>query len=362
MEEQRGRGAARAPRGSAAGAAPGASALDALGDTPPTRFTGYETEQQHTTVLAVEPAGDGAAQAAGGERRLVKLAESPFYLAGGGQVSDVGVIECEHGDCRARVEDVLAVGDGPGAEGPRRAGRAAPRRAGPRPGRPRRCATRPRPTTRPPTCSTPPCASGWAATCARPAPTSVPTSSASTSATATALSAEELRDVEDRVNGWIARNDPVRPIETTLEEAKRLGAMALFGEKYGDVVRMVEIGDGEYSRELCGGTHVRSTAEIGAFHILSETSSAANVRRIEALTGPRGGRAPARRTTDCCGMSRPSCARRPSGAPEAVRTQLERAQAARKGGPGGRRARRVETVDLDALAGGACAARRRAAC
>ena len=136
MEEQRVRSRAGAARISA-GASPGASALDALGDTPPTRFTGYETEQQHTTVLAVEPAGDGAAQAAGGERRLVKLAESPFYLAGGGQVSDVGVIECEHGDCRARVEDVLAVGPGPGAEGPRRAGRAAPRRAGPRPGRPR---------------------------------------------------------------------------------------------------------------------------------------------------------------------------------------------------------------------------------
>ena len=78
----------------------------------------------------------------------------------------------------------------------------------------------------------------------------------------------------------------MRPITTTLDEAKRLGAMALFGEKYGEVVRMVEIGEGEYSRELCGGTHVRSTAEIGVFRVLCETSSAANVRRIEALTGP----------------------------------------------------------------------------
>jgi alanyl-tRNA synthetase len=94
------------------------------------------------------------------------------------------------------------------------------------------------------------------------------------------------------VNEWIARNDPVRPITTTLNEAKQLGAMALFGEKYGEVVRIVQVGEGggggenPYSRELCGGTHVRSTAEIGPFRVLSETSSAANVRRIEAVTGP----------------------------------------------------------------------------
>ncbi|HEX5925393.1 MAG TPA: DHHA1 domain-containing protein, partial [Baekduia sp.] len=102
----------------------------------------------------------------------------------------------------------------------------------------------------------------------------------------TRLSPEEVKHVEDRVNGWILANDPVRPITTTLKEAQELGAMALFGEKYGDVVRMVQIGGGEYSRELCGGTHVRSTAEIGVFRIVSEGSSASNVRRIEAVTGP----------------------------------------------------------------------------
>ena len=101
-----------------------------------------------------------------------------------------------------------------------------------------------------------------------------------------ALTADELRDVEERVNEWILSDHPVRALDTTLEEARRLGAMALFGEKYGDVVRMVEVGDGSFSRELCGGTHVRRTAEVGLFRVLGESSSAANVRRIEAITGP----------------------------------------------------------------------------
>jgi alanyl-tRNA synthetase len=94
-----------------------------------------------------------------------------------------------------------------------------------------------------------------------------------------------VRDVEDAVNRQILADSPVRALTTTLDEARSLGAMALFGEKYGDVVRMVEVGDGGWSRELCGGTHVRSTGVIGVFKLTTETSSAANVRRIEAITG-----------------------------------------------------------------------------
>ena len=98
------------------------------------------------------------------------------------------------------------------------------------------------------------------------------------------LSAEDIADVESRVNGWIKESRPVRWLEMGREEAEKLGAMALFGEKYGEWVRVVEVD--EVSRELCGGTHVANTAEVGIFKIVSEGSSAANVRRVEALTGP----------------------------------------------------------------------------
>jgi alanyl-tRNA synthetase len=98
------------------------------------------------------------------------------------------------------------------------------------------------------------------------------------------LGRDELRGIEDLVNDWVKASRPVRALEMARAEAEALGAMALFGEKYGDWVRMVEV-DG-VSRELCGGTHVANTAECGIVAIVSEGSSAANVRRIEALTGP----------------------------------------------------------------------------
>jgi alanyl-tRNA synthetase len=96
------------------------------------------------------------------------------------------------------------------------------------------------------------------------------------------LSPEERDRVERMVNEKVFEAIPVRTYVTPIEEARKLGAMMLFGEKYGDEVRVVEIGD--YSRELCGGTHVRTTAEIGPFVILSEKAVGSGARRIEAVT------------------------------------------------------------------------------
>uniref|UniRef100_A0A7C2IQZ5 Alanine--tRNA ligase n=1 Tax=Ammonifex degensii TaxID=42838 RepID=A0A7C2IQZ5_9THEO len=98
-----------------------------------------------------------------------------------------------------------------------------------------------------------------------------------------ALTASDLQRVEAMVNQAILAAIPVETSETTLEEARALGAVALFGEKYGETVRVVRIGD--FSTELCGGTHLKSTAEAGVFKIISEGSVASGIRRIEAVTG-----------------------------------------------------------------------------
>ena len=97
------------------------------------------------------------------------------------------------------------------------------------------------------------------------------------------LTTEELAQVEAIVNDAILEGYPVFTEEMPIDEAKKKGAMALFGEKYGETVRVVQAGD--FSIELCGGTHLDNTAKAGVFKIISEASVAAGVRRIEAITG-----------------------------------------------------------------------------
>jgi alanyl-tRNA synthetase len=237
-----------------------------------TRFVGYETTEAQTVLRVAERANGWL---------LAKLEESPFYAEGGGQVSDGGVVETPSG--RARVVDVYRLGEdqalalepvegelGEGEPVTAKVERAA------------RLATMRNHTA---THLLHAALRERLGKHVRQAGSYVGPDKLRFDFThGERLSDDDLAVVESAVSEWIALNHPVRAIETTKDEAVRLGAMALFGEKYGDWVRMIDI-EG-VSRELCGGTHVAGTSELGLFHLTGETSSASNVRRIEAVTGP----------------------------------------------------------------------------
>jgi alanyl-tRNA synthetase len=244
------------------------------------RFVGYEKLNSETSVLAAERENG---------RLLAKLEESPFYAEGGGQVADSGVVSWEGGS--ARVADVYRVGEdqalalAPGdGDGEAVAGLAPGTRVEARVDHVARHATMRNHTA---THLLHAALRQVLGSHVRQAGSAVRPDKLRFDFTHGApLSAEEMREVGDLVNAWIKQSHPVRAMQMSREEAERLGAMALFGEKYGDWVRVIEVE--EVSRELCGGTHVANTAEIGIFAVASEGSSAANVRRIEALTGPAG--------------------------------------------------------------------------
>jgi alanyl-tRNA synthetase len=235
---------------------------------PPSTFVGYETLSADTAVAAVDSP-------------LVKLEESPFYPEGGGQVSDSGSVSWD-GEA-ARVADVYRMGDD-------QVIRLDDSGSAPDPGsrvhaevdHETRHATMRNHTA---THLLHAALRERLGTHVRQAGSAVRPDKLRFDFThGAALAPEEVGDIEDRVNEWIKASRPVRAIHMSRAEAEALGAMALFGEKYGDWVRVIEV-DG-VSRELCGGTHVTNTAEIGIFAIVSEGSSAANVRRVEAITGP----------------------------------------------------------------------------
>jgi alanyl-tRNA synthetase len=99
------------------------------------------------------------------------------------------------------------------------------------------------------------------------------------------MTAAELDEVEDLVNRYILKNEKVTTNMMALEDAMRTGAVAMFGEKYGSEVRVLSVGEGTFSKELCGGTHVSATGDIGSFKITSDEAIASGVRRIRAITG-----------------------------------------------------------------------------
>jgi alanyl-tRNA synthetase len=235
---------------------------------PPSTFVGYETLDAETAVAAVESP-------------LIKLEESPFYPEGGGQVSDSGSVSWDGQG--ARVADVYRLGDdqvirlddsGPAPEPGSRVHAEVDHQT--------RHATMRNHTA---THLLHAALRERLGTHVRQAGSAVRPDKLRFDFThGAALTPDELRDIENRVNDWIKASRPVRALYMDRAEAERLGAMALFGEKYGDWVRVIEVD--EVSRELCGGTHVANTSEVGIFAITSEGSSAANVRRVEAITGP----------------------------------------------------------------------------
>jgi alanyl-tRNA synthetase len=234
-------------------------------------FVGYEKTDVLTALVAVEPLDDGVFQA--------KLYESPFYPEGGGQVSDVGFLEHRETGARAELLKVQRVGEdqeltirGEGFAAGDRVRAVVPWKV-----------------------RFPTMANHTATHLLHKALQEVLGDHVRQAGSAVrpdklrfdftheqALTPEERARVEEIVNEQIFENLPVHAFLTPLEEARNLGAMMLFGEKYGEIVRVVEIPG--FSRELCGGTHVRTTAEIGSFAILAEGSVGSGVRRIEAVT------------------------------------------------------------------------------
>ncbi len=248
---------------------------------PQTEFLGYRQLESDARVLALFRGGERVEQAGAGDEVTVVLGRTPFYAESGGQAGDTGTIES--GDALLQVTDTVKNHGGvflhraSVSAGSIRAGetvRAAVDRD-------RRHAVMRNHTA----------AHLLQAALRQVLGSHVEQAGQSVSdehvrfdfTHFSAMTPEEIAKVEGIVNRVILDGVPVETREMPLEEAKKQGAMALFGEKYGDTVRVVSAGD--FSKELCGGTHVDNTAKIGLFKIVSEGSAAAGVRRIEGVTG-----------------------------------------------------------------------------
>jgi alanyl-tRNA synthetase len=245
--------------------------LDAAG---PTAFTGYSEVVSEATVRGVLPVGDGEVE--------VVLDRTPFYAESGGQLADQGVIRLGDGT-ELEVYDVQ-----------RPVGGLIVHRARVRGGEPGAGASavaevdveRRRSISRSHTATHlvhQAIRSAVGETAAQAGSLNAPGRLRFDFSAPGAVPASVLADVEQEVNEVLLADLPVRAFVTTQDEARRRGAIALFGEKYGDRVRVVEVGD--YARELCGGTHAQRSGQVGVVKLLSESSIAAGTRRVEGLVG-----------------------------------------------------------------------------
>ncbi|MEI4263071.1 alanine--tRNA ligase [Roseovarius sp. D0-M9] len=257
-----------------------------------TDFLGYDTETAEAQIVALVEDGAPVASASEGASVQIVLNQTPFYAESGGQVGDSGTLRCEGGE--ARITDTRKVAGvfihfAEITQGTLSKGAAAQLEVD----HGRRSAIRGNHS-----------ATHLLHEALRETLGDHVAQRGSLNAEdrlrfdfshTKALSADELARVEADVNAFIRQNAPVQTRIMTPDEARALGAQALFGEKYGDEVRVVSMGrkdgsgrgtDGQtYSIELCGGTHVAATGDIGLFVLLGDAASSAGVRRIEALTG-----------------------------------------------------------------------------
>ena len=257
------------------------AAGNAHDDIPATQFMGYETLTQEATLLAAIRDGEPAEYVAAGEQAVLVLDRTPFYAESGGQVGDAGVIS--NGDFTFRVTHTTKT---PGGvflhHGTLEAGALASLGS---------VTAQVDEKTRRATMRNHTAAHLLQAALRKTLGAHVEQAGSMVNSKEVrfdfshfeAMTMQEIRQVEDLVNEAILAALPVTTEEMPLEEAKKQGAMALFGEKYGDTVRVVRAGD--FSTELCGGTHVDNTAKLGLFKIITESSVAAGVRRIQGVTG-----------------------------------------------------------------------------
>ena len=246
-----------------------------------TVFTGYQNLDGQGKVLALVGATDQVGELNAGEHGSVILDQTPFYAESGGQVGDRGVLEAD--GLRFEVRDTQKAGKAFVHHGQLVQGRMSTGDT---------VSARVDLGLRRATALNHSATHLLHAALRRVLGEHVAQKGSLVDAERTrfdfshfeAVSAEQLIEIEHQVNEQVRNNSPVQVEQTDMKTAKQRGAMALFGEKYGDEVRLLTMGDG-YSVELCGGTHVSRTGDIGLMRIVAESGIAAGVRRIEAVTG-----------------------------------------------------------------------------